>query len=561
MPLAHRFPQRHAGFSLIAVSILITVAALIFVSVLPGQEAGDLNQKTINNIAKLEKVEEAMRSFMAFQGRRPCPADGQYAVNTANFGREASIAGTCTGGTPAAPLGPDAATGYVVGGVIPTVSLGLPDEYQYDEFGRRFTYVVDKRATTRGACTTLMNIPTDNGTGAVTIENTTGGTVLDNTMYAYISHGVSGYGAFPEQGSTTRINSGSTDTDMLTNSSTGYGANNFTSKFVQKARVTPTSGDTGFDELVWYRPDIKNTCCLGAVCIPLGFRIDGQSGVSGLYVWGTGDVNGDGAQDMVIGNQGSTYVVFGSSNITSAPTGINPTTLNGTNGFTINVGAANRVMSAIMGDINGDGYADIILYTHNGYVYIIFGGPGSWPATVNTSNLNGYTGVNGTSGVAINTSGGVTGNGIFSGTNTNFIVNQTGMAIGDVDGDGYKDLILEGWIINGTSDGGVVLYGKPTTGGAGNNDWQHTAAINIATGINGTNGFQFYSSSATFLPYQTTNLGSSADFDNDGYSDIIIASYHATGAPIVGTGAVFLIYGRSRLTGPAPIPPITATRR
>ena len=100
MPLAHRFPQRHAGFSLIAVSILITVAALIFVSVLPGQEAGDTNQKALNNTKKLERVEEAMRSFMAFQGRRPCPADGQYAEGTANFGLEAATPGVCTGGTP-----------------------------------------------------------------------------------------------------------------------------------------------------------------------------------------------------------------------------------------------------------------------------------------------------------------------------------------------------------------------------------------------------------------------------------------------------------------------------
>ena len=128
---------KQAGFSLIVVSILLTVGALIFVSVLPGQEAGDVNIKMANNTKKLERVEEAMRGFMAANGRRPCPADGQYAINTANFGKEAAIAGTCTGSTPAAPLGPDAGTGYVVGGVIPTRSLGLSDDYQFDEFGRR----------------------------------------------------------------------------------------------------------------------------------------------------------------------------------------------------------------------------------------------------------------------------------------------------------------------------------------------------------------------------------------------------------------------------------------
>jgi hypothetical protein len=145
MPPAHRSTPRQAGFSLIFVSILLTVAALVFVSVLPGQEAGDVNQKTANNTKKLERVEEAMRSFMAAKSRRPCPADGQYAENTANFGKEAAQPGNCTGGTPAAPMGPDAGTGYVVAGTIPTRSLGLPDEYAYDEFGRRFTYVVDSR--------------------------------------------------------------------------------------------------------------------------------------------------------------------------------------------------------------------------------------------------------------------------------------------------------------------------------------------------------------------------------------------------------------------------------
>src|ERR1700722_15741635 len=90
--------QQSAGFTLLWMSILLTDAALVCVSVLPGQDAGDNNQKQIATTKKLEKVEEAMRAFMAFNGRRPCPADGQYGINTANFGIEAATAGTCTGG-------------------------------------------------------------------------------------------------------------------------------------------------------------------------------------------------------------------------------------------------------------------------------------------------------------------------------------------------------------------------------------------------------------------------------------------------------------------------------
>src|SRR5690242_20690488 len=137
--------RSQAGFSLVMMSVILTVAALIFVSVLPGGDTGGDNQKIISNTKKLERVEEAMRSFMAKNGRLPCPADGQYAFNDVNFGVEAATPGTCTGGTPAAPLGPDVGTGYVVGGVIPTKSLYLPEEYAIDEFGHRFAYVVDKR--------------------------------------------------------------------------------------------------------------------------------------------------------------------------------------------------------------------------------------------------------------------------------------------------------------------------------------------------------------------------------------------------------------------------------
>src|ERR1700736_3699689 len=106
-----------AGFSLITASIVLAVSALVFVSMLPGDN-GESNKKVIDNASKLERVEEAMRAFMAKNGRRPCPADGQYAFNTANFGVEAATPGTCTGGTPAAPLGPDVGTGHIVGGVI-----------------------------------------------------------------------------------------------------------------------------------------------------------------------------------------------------------------------------------------------------------------------------------------------------------------------------------------------------------------------------------------------------------------------------------------------------------
>ena len=526
MPLASRLPQRHAGFSLIAMSIIITVAAMVFVSVLPGQEAGDTNIKIINNEKRLERVEEAMRSFMAVNGRRPCPADGQYAENTANFGREASTGGSgaCTGGTPAAPLGPDAATGNIVGGVIPTRSLGLPDDYQYDDFGRRFTYVVDQRATKHASCLSLEGVTisntTPNGSGGVTIENATGGTVIDNTMVAYISSGVSGYGAFPEQGGTSRINSGSTDTDMQTNANTGYGANSFTSAFVQKARVPPnfTPGDTGFDELVWYRPDIRNTCCLGAACQIAGFRIDGEYANQNLGIQQMffADVNGDGIPDLIMtaqnsaGNGQMVYVVFGQSSSYSWPDPLNVSTLNGTNGFAINIPNLNPYtnIAILPMDFNGDGVTDLVILAASrfgwagGGVYIMFGQKTAYPASFTLTSVSSATNPK---GMAI-TNAGNGWNPSFNGADGI----QTNLAHGDVNGDGIDDLIIGDWAAS--TNGIYVIFGTTTP----------PSSLSVASGLTGANGFYVVDNVANNVAFGVALAV--GDFNGDGVKDILVSN-------------------------------------
>jgi hypothetical protein len=126
-PIAPSPESSSASFSLVVVSVLLTVGALLMVSVLPGQEAGDYNRKATTTIEKMNKIEWAMQAFMARYGRRPCPADGQYATSSANSGIEAEVKGTCTGGTPAAPFGPDVGTGYIVGGGAWNAPLDLAD--------------------------------------------------------------------------------------------------------------------------------------------------------------------------------------------------------------------------------------------------------------------------------------------------------------------------------------------------------------------------------------------------------------------------------------------------
>ena len=479
---------RKAGFTLIWVSILLTVASLIFVSMLPGQGAGDINQKNINNTKKLEYVENAMRSFMAFHGRRPCPADGQYAVNTANFGVEAAIAGTCTvtGGM----MGPDAGTSNVIAGTIPTKALGIPDDYAFDDFGRRFTYVVDLRATSKSTCGTLMNYPTNNGKGGIKIESATGVTPeVDDVMYSYISHGLAGYGAFPEQGSivANRVNSGSSDGDMQTNagvdahfpgaSAFTYSTSNFTNVFVQKDRVAPTSTDTGFDDIVWYRNDIKNTCCLGPICTPIGIRLDEYTTpAKGAISVAVGDIDGDGYPDIVIGNAWDAYVwvIWGGPGKYPIAS---PLLLSGlshaTTGFRISTGTYGSPGTVAVGDINHDGYADIVISDWGSNVFVIFGQPrASWTQSNYTLDAVAGTGlIDGTHGFMITDD-----------YSTTERFGRYGLAVGDINNDGYKDLVISG--ATGSPNGVVtagkvyVVYGKTGTAAA----WA-PATTSVTTGV------------------------------------------------------------------------------
>src|SRR5262245_51486038 len=105
-----------------------------------------------------------------------------------------------------------------------------------------------------------------------------------------------------------------------------------------------------------------------------GFRLSGAAAVefSGRAVASAGDVNGDGFADVIVGAVlangaggryvGASYVVFGQAS-GFAPN-IDLSSLDGITGFKLSgVAAQDRTGYSVAsaGDINGDGFADVIV--------------------------------------------------------------------------------------------------------------------------------------------------------------------------------------------------------
>lgn len=538
-----------SGFTLVQLSILLAVTGVMLAAYLPGRDAGDYNQKVLATLYKLDKIEAAMQGFMAKNGYRPCPADGQYDVNHQFFGREAGASttstpiGGCVGGVPAAPMGPDTGSGHVFMGTIPTKTLDLPDEYAYDAWGRRFSYVVDGRVTVNKMCYDMITAQTP-GAIAIQWKDPAGAVVeTENSFYAYISHGPDGHGAWPPQGSNVagRTNRNSLDPDTLTNagvdSSFTYTTAIFSATKVKKDRTT------AFDDLVYYHKDTRNVCCIGKACQLFNLKAFSVGGENVNYHAGkvvqVVDVNNDGIDDQIIAapdaapggrlDAGAVYVIFGSSVPVINP--VDVTTLTGSNGFIVEGNASGDHLgeSLASGDVNGDGIMDIIVGApnapggaDNGNAYVIFGGGGAWPASFDVGNLAGSTGINGTNGFIIE-------------YDINNDLAASAVSSGDVNGDQVSDVLIG--VPNADSGDGrtCVVFGKSTT-------WTGFTPLLVST-LSGANG-------TCYMGETSTNEGTGAavqacDVNGDGIHDIIAGAPRYERFGEVNVGRVHVLFGKS----------------
>jgi hypothetical protein len=278
----------------------------------------------------------------------------------------------------------------------------------------------------------------------------------------------------------------------------------------------------------------------------------------GTSVSSAGDVNGDGYSDVIIGargystNTGRAYVFFGGASMNNAA----DVTITGE---AINNYLGNSVSSA--GDVNCDGFSDVIVGA-NGYssstgrAYIFFGGA----SMNNTADLT-MTGetANSSFGSAVSAAGDMNGDGYSemivgapgysSGTGRVYLydyfmkneitpdLSMSGVTIndglgnsvssaGDVNGDGYSDVIVGVPGYSSNRGAAYIFYG----GAVMNNVADVTPVPNTNININ-----DFFGGS----------VSSAGDVNGDGYSDVIVGRRGSSS----NTGDAFIYYGADSMNG------------
>ncbi|MBD3241991.1 MAG: hypothetical protein GF331_15485 [Chitinivibrionales bacterium] len=247
-------------------------------------------------------------------------------------------------------------------------------------------------------------------------------------------------------------------------------------------------------------------------------EIDVGAARFGCSMSSAGDVNGDGLVDLIVGardftngqiNEGAAFLFYGASG-SDVLSGVSAWSVEG-DGQEIYLG----ISVAGAGDVNGDGFADLLIgargysdpETNEGAVFVFHGsstGPGATPVQIIEQNQE-----NASFGTAVSSAG-------------------------DVNGDGYSDVIVAGQFMD---DRGYTNCGRAYV------------YLGSAAGLGLAPAWDYAVSEVdAYLGSSVTHAG---DVNGDGFSDIAVGAYGKNGRD-GDEGAVYVWHGSASGLGPAP---------
>jgi len=293
-----------------------------------------------------------------------------------------------------------------------------------------------------------------------------------------------------------------------------------------------------------------------------------ESALFGLSVSGAGDVNGDGYSDLIVGardfdngqtDEGAAFVYHGSGSGISLSFSWSSEINQANSQYGFSVSSA--------GDVNGDGYSDVIVGANNYYngvsgegaAFVHYGSvsglslSSDWSVESNQANSN--------FGFSVSSAGDVNGDGysdviiganLYDNGHTNegraFVYNGSASGLstiiswnaesnqansnfgnsvssaGDVNGDGYSDVIVGApfYDYNLENEGRVYVYHGSAAGLSSATNWTAESIIAFAN-----------------LGYSVSSAG---DVNGDGYSDVITGAATFSNGQI-NEGSAFVYYG------------------